>query len=475
MADDDEGDVPPGHLVRIEDLRMTGADTPLCFAANAAQARDWVQFADDVAALSARIRGTAHICNLFEDRYDFMVGLAAAVLNGQRTILPAARAPGAVSAALRDVDAACLLGQTHATDSFADHVPDLPKGGRGEPAELPARLIAAAGDIAVFTSGSTGRPVRHLKTWAGLSGGAQITDALFAHAGLEGARFAIVGTTPHQHMYGLEAAVFTGLAQRRCLYRGTVFFPEDLSTVAAAAERAGYDALALVTSPAHLKFFEPALSDLAMFRMILSATAPLPPALAERLEARANPPAVFEIYGSTESGTLAWRRTVTDADWTLAEGVSITPDDPAPIADAPHLAAPVPLGDAVEITATGHLRLLGRLGDMIHVAGKRTSLGALNAILLEDRDLQDGIVLRERTEGDDILTIAAVRREADPLTPQRRRAAIRRHMAAHTDPVFVPRRIEFIAELPRNATGKVEEKTRLTILHALATGQQQKE
>lgn len=399
-----------------------------------------------------------------------MVGLAAAVLNGQRTILPAARAPGAVSAALREAESICLLGHTDAEETFEDTVPELGGGAASDPATLPSDLMAATGDIAVFTSGSTGVPVRHLKTWAGLAGGARITDALFAHAGLAGRRFAIVGTTPHQHMYGLEAAVFTGF-EGRCLYRGTVFFPEDLIGVAAAAERAGFKALALISSPAHLKFLAPALTDLPIFRMVLSATAPLPHALAQRLEARADPMAVFEIYGSTESGTLAWRRGPADGDWTLAEGVSITPGEPAPIADASHLVAPVPLGDAVEITANGRLRLLGRLGDMIQVAGKRTSLGALNAILLAAADLQDGIVLRERTEGDDILTIAAVRQAADPLGPQARRAAIRQHMAAHTDPVFVPRRIEFIEGLPRNATGKVEEKTRAAILRRICKGQ----
>jgi acyl-coenzyme A synthetase/AMP-(fatty) acid ligase len=125
------------------------------------------------------------------------------------------------------------------------------------------------------------------------------------------------------------------------------------------------------------------------------------------------------------------------------------------LARAPHLDRGVLLGDALDLGATGRFRLLGRLGEMVHIAGKRTSLGALNAAAVETPGIADAVVIRRRTEGDDELSVLAVRCPSASLSEAECRAALGRQLRRHVDPVFVPRRIRFVGSLPRGATGKI--------------------
>lgn len=428
-------------------------DTPLCFGARGV--RTWGHFAADTARAAALVAGTPHVANLLADRYAFMVGLSAALLNGQTTILPGSRAAGAVEAALDPTVPASLLGHSPLSMPRVLHLPELPLDEtQADPAPLLAALRQADADIRVFTSGSTGTPNVHVKTWGRLAAGAAITDDVFRRAGLVLGRYGILGTTPHQHMYGLEAAVFTGLSFGHCLQRGHVFYPDDLAVAVEQARAVGIEDLVLVTSPAHLKFLEPALLETPAVRLVLSATAPLPVPMAERLEARGDL-GVYEIYGSTETGTIAWRRPSKTALWTPGEDISLHLGPETCATSAPHLEGRVPLGDLLELASDGRFRLMGRRGDMIHVAGKRTSLGALNAILIETPGLGDAVVLRERTTGDDRLTIVAVPGPANMMSETALRQTIRQHLLTHVDPVFVPRQIRFVEALPRTATGKI--------------------
>lgn len=426
------------------------------FCASAAGARSWADFSSDVAAARDRIAGAARICNLLDDRYQFAVGLAAALLNGQVTVLPSSRAPKALETALGSDGDGLVLGSTAGQVRRTRRIERLPDGsGRAAPddvATLIADLKAAPGEVHVYTSGSTGLPVRHCKRWRTLAGGAVVTEAILSAAGLEETAFAILGTTPHQHMYGLEASIFSGLAFHRTLYRDTIFYPADLESAVATTRDLGASSSVLVSSPAHLRYLEPTIASLSELSAVISATAPLPLALAERLEAADIP--VFEIYGSTETGSLAWRRTAADPRWMPAAGFELADRPEGCEARAPHLEAPILLGDAVLQEPDGRFHLLGRIGDLVNVAGKRTSLGTLNAVLLETPGLADGLVLRHKRDEGDWLGVLVVPSQPWP-SAEDVRAAVRRQFRMHLDPVFLPQRIQLVESLPRSGTGKI--------------------
>lgn len=417
--------------------------------------KTWGQFAADVAQLRPRIARASHVCNALPDRYDFMVGLAAALLNEQVTVLPNAPAVGAVAGSIEGAGEPLILGGDRQHDDLAWRLPSLEAAAaQVDPAETIGALEASTTEIHVFTSGTTTQPKRNLKTWAMLKGGAVVTQVILERLGVEPGSCALLGTTPHQHMYGLEATVFAGLGLGWASHRRTVFFPADLEAALGAARESEYPRLVLITSPAHLKFLEQAILASPEICGIVSATAPLSLAQAERLEARGDLP-VMEIYGSTETGSLAIRRTVEGDLWEPVVGFTLEPTDEGCLARAPHMPAAVPLGDSVTPLADGRFTLLGRVGDMVSIRGKKTTLATLNAVLAETPGLVDGAVYHTKRAGGDLLAIAAVRDTAGPLTEAELRSAIRRHFHRHLDPVFAARKIVFVDALPRSGTGKI--------------------
>ncbi len=257
-------------------------------------------------------------------------------------------------------------------------------------------------------------------------------------------------------MFGLEAALTTPLVYGHPVVEQTPMLPGDLEAVLDQLSAVRRSELALVTSPAHLKFLEPVIQASPQIRTILSATAPMPTALAERLEARSDL-AVMEIYGSTETGSLAGRRTVQGPEWTPMNGFELAPGKgDAWIATAPHLAGPEALADALEMLQDGRIRLLGRLGEMVTVAGKRNNLGALNAALAEAPGVESGcyLVLHNAAGSETQLGIAVVP-SASHGDPAELKRSIRQHMRSFVDPVFIPRHIVLTDQISRDATGKI--------------------
>lgn len=420
--------------------------------------RNWGQFAADVAELRPRIAEYSVLCNLTGSRYAFMVGLAAALLNGQRTLLPSSAAPENVRRTIAQCDDVLILGAGIPALS-GPRLIDVPAGQTSlDPVDLLDKLTQATGEIHVHTSGSTGDPTPHVKTFGALAGGSNLTENLFAQSGLDTTPGAltIIGTTPYQHMFGLEAAVTTPLAYGHPVINQTPMLPGDLEQILGQGRESGCGEYALVTSPAHLKFLEPVIMASPEIRTILSATAPMPVALAERLEARGDL-AVMEIYGSTETGSLAGRRTVQGPEWTPMNGFSLTPgEDNEWMATAPHLRRPEVLADALEMSEDGRFRLLGRLGEMVTVAGKRNNLGALNAALAEAPGIRSGcyLILQDALGRETQLGIVVVPHaaDADPINVKR---GVRDHMRTLVDPVFVPRQIVLTDLIERDATGKI--------------------
>src|SRR6185503_9046762 len=95
--------------------------------------------------------------------------------------------------------------------------------------------------------------------------------------------------------------------------------------------------------------------------------------------------APLEVYGSTETGGIAWRaqREGADgADWTPFPGMALETDrDGALRLRSPYLPDGewLTLGDAAELLPGGRFRLKGRLDRVAKIEGKRVSLPELES------------------------------------------------------------------------------------------------
>jgi acyl-coenzyme A synthetase/AMP-(fatty) acid ligase len=412
------------------------------------------QYLADAQALAARLPETGAMLNLTGDRYRFAVGLGAALLRGQRSLLPPNFTPDMVERlqgmfpgtyALTDLPEASTVLQTirHPDES----APVVPSSAMAVP-EIDGSAIA----VQVLTSGSTGAPVPHAKAWGHLCSGvnaeARRLAQLMGVQSLTGVT--LVATVPAQHMYGFESSVLLSMLGGAAVDTERPFYPADIAAALARAPRPRM----LVTTPFHLKSLLDSGVPLPAIDLTLCATAPLSPQLAARAEAGLSAPLV-EIYGSTETGQVATRRTVQGAEWTTFDGVHLTGDGDASVAQGGHVPEPTTLADVLEVIEPTRFRLLGRSNDLINIAGKRSSLGHLNYHLNGIEGVHDGAFWLPHDTPDGVVRLVAFV-VAPGVSAEEIHKRVIAEMRRRVDPAFLPRRVVQVAELPRvQGTGKL--------------------
>lgn len=404
------------------------------------------QFLGEVEYVAGQLPPGRHVLNLCGDRYQFTVALAACIVSGRVSLLPSTHTPEMVRQ-MQGIapDVFCIVDKAEGgvdlpTFRYPESMPP-PVDSPAVPEIDGAQVIAQ-----VFTSGSTGVPVPHVKRWGSLVRNVQ---AEAERLGI-GAEHAILGTVPPQHMYGLESTVLMPLQSGAALHAGRPFYPADICTALANLPRPRM----LVTTPYHLRALlaEPAMLPAA--DQLLSATAPLSHDLANEAEARFGAPLV-EIYGCTETGQLASRRTAAGDEWRTLRDIRLRRDGQTVRAEGGHIDSPTALADVIELTGAGPTSttflLHGRHADLVNIAGKRSSLAYLNHQLNAIAGVQDGVFLLPREDSPDGIGRLAALVVAPGLTP----AALTRALRERIDPVFLPRPLLFVEALPRNATGKL--------------------
>jgi acyl-coenzyme A synthetase/AMP-(fatty) acid ligase len=299
----------------------------------------------------------------------------------------------------------------------------------------------------VFTSGSTGTPVPHAKTWGRLVQNVRVEAE---RMGLDAARpYALVATVPPQHMYGFESSLLVALHSGQSFCAEHPFYPADIASVLSAVPRPR----ALVSTPIHLRTLLAAGMPLPAVDLIVCATAPLGARLAADTEQRFGAP-LLEIYGSTETGQIASRRTVDGPEWRLWPGVELVARGDAIWAQGGHIETATPLGDVLEITAPGRFLLHGRTADLVNIAGKRSSIAYLNHQLNAIPGVLDGaFFLGDEPSHQSATGIA--RLGAVVVAPGLTAEIILRQLRDRLDPVFLPRPLLIVDSIPRNSTGKL--------------------
>lgn len=391
--------------------------------------------------LSVGLPKKRYVLNLCEDRLNFMLGFAAALIARQVSLLPPSRAAGA----MRDIhavypEAYCL----------ADHN-DLPAGlpalmipawregpeARSIP-EVPAEQIA----LTAFTSGSTGKPQPHAKTWGSLVTAAR---ALARRLEVGPAGCAILGTIPPQHMYGIETTIMLPLQAGVSVHAARPLLPADIAQALAELPGARW----LATTPAHLRACVGENAKLPELAGVICATMPLSPELVESVESLWHAP-IHEIYGCTEAGTVALRRPARTQTWRVCEEMRVWQEAESAWVAGGHLAQALKLPDRIEVVSEEQFILHGRPGDMAKIAGKRASLEALNRELQRIPGVRDGVffVSEPPAEGEVRLAALVV---APALAPE----AILKALRERIDCAFLPRPLVVVDALPRNATGKL--------------------
>lgn len=404
-------------------------------------------FAADVAGFTEALRqqDQTRYALYYEDAYPFAVMLFALWHAGKRIFIPGNNRP-ATADYLTGQDCR-LIGEWQGKEQ-------TPVSQIGAAGELEALDLTKA-QLTIFTSGSSGEPKAIAKTLLQLQREVETLEAQWgSRLGLSIA----AATVSHQHIYGLLFRLLWPLATGRCFHSQMFLSPEPMLKVVA-GQRAYW-----VASPAQLKRLDEltAWDRLAELATIFSSGGPLPLEAARQIEQGCGQ-RVIEVYGSSETGGIAWRCATQDARWMPFTGVELNPDESGRcMLSSPHLAntGSYPLDDRIELDADGRFSLAGRLDRIVKVEEKRLSLDELERKLSESEwiALAHSLLLTNRR---DRIGAAIVLTESGltALRQQGRAAVIKRlrhELEQAFESVVLPRKWLFLNTLPLTRQGKID-------------------
>ena len=429
----------------------------------------WEEFRAAVVAARAALRAVpAPSCYLYcADPYHFAVGLLALWHAGKAArLVPSLQR---VTAAEIGAEGACLLTDlpASAVAFSAAHTLRLPlaEAPRDAPDLAPLPLDATL--LQIYTSGSTGRKKRVEKSLRNLDAEVSLLEELW---GEELADCEIVSTVSHQHIYGLLFRLLWPLLAGRVIYRQNLTFP--------AAFRPP-PRFALISSPAYLQHVPDLMAGASLrhgCRAIFSSGGPLGAETAARLRSQLEL-ATIEVYGSTESGGIAWRRRdggATAELWTPLPGVDLRPAaGSTALVRSPFVSASertvdgewFPLQDLVAFAGCGRFALQGRQDRVVKVEEKRIALGELEGYLAESALVVEAAVWLATQDGVDAGGRRAMLRAAVVPSPAgwthlresgRRQVSrlLREHLCAYVDPSLAPRHWRYVKRIPQDSQGK---------------------
>jgi acyl-CoA synthetase (AMP-forming)/AMP-acid ligase II len=380
-----------------------------------------------------------------EDAYPFAVLLFALLHAGKQIWIPGNNRPGTAEQLAEECQ---LLGDWQAGECF-----DYALQAQASSTRPLSPLNPSAAQLVIFTSGSTGqaKPIAKClnqfqieittleKNW-----GQQLGDA------------AALATVSHQHIYGLLFRVLWPLSTGRCFHSQAYINPESL--VSAIRRGPAY----WIASPAHLKRLDQASpwKGIADLKAIFSSGGVLPGHATQQIFTEGGQ-AVIEIYGSSETGGIAWRQQ--DKAWTLFSGMKLSCIDGKWLLYSPYLQAGeggFQLDDQITLLDDGRFILHGRLDRIVKIEEKRLSLVELEQRLMAMPWVDDAHALVINKSRDVVAAVVVLNRRGLEQLNQGRNQLIRQLRKALEpwfESVVLPRKWLFVNAMPLTSQGKIEQ------------------
>ncbi|MGN0853478.1 MAG: AMP-binding protein [Kiritimatiellia bacterium] len=314
------------------------------------------------------------------------------------------------------------------------------------------------------TSGSTAKPKSIVKTFDTLA-----KEVAYHRRVLQpqlAARPLFLSTVEPQHMYGTLWRVLLPQAAGCPVDPEVILTPESLLAKMKAAAR-----VFLVTTPSFLERFTAyaEMYDVPRNCVEITTSGALLTAAVSAATKRVFGIAPREIFGSTETGGVAWRRQDGgDELWTVFDPVRVSTNaDGRLVVDSPFsFRRGFVMGDGAVCSGDGrHFRLLGRRDRLVKVAERRVLLPEMEAEMAKIPGIKEAALCPLASPHGTCLGAVVVWNGAVGSGASKRRLAL--SLRSRLMPIFpkgtVPKKYRFVHELPRNAQGKVlmEELVRL--------------
>ena len=456
--------------VAIEDLLTTTRPDNWPVALSAGKVLDWQGWRDRVSRWRQLLepRSEQRWALYHDDAGEFAAILFALWSLGKVAYLPGNRHPALVARLSQQVDA--FIGDF---DGLVETPVTLALQGQSIASrltELPYQTINPdAVLLKVFTSGSSGEPQAIDKTIRQLSSEVGHLEQLWGTPNTALSPL-VLATVSHQHIYGLLFRVLWPLAGGICFDVHACDYLEEIKTRANQSQR-----LFLVSSPAHLSRIPLELDTATVEKVaaIFSSGAPLKRQDSLLAYERFGV-SVTEVYGSSETGGIAWRQQqpIREADWMPMPGVQVRTTSVQECLEicSEHLPDPQQwhqTADRVAIDDQGKFTLLGRVDRIVKVEGKRASLNEMENWLLRHPYIESAALLVLENQRVEIGAVIVLSSDANTELKQRGKRHINTLLSDHFllgfERPLIPRRWRYVDRLPVSTQGKLEHQRLATL------------
>ncbi len=430
------------------------------------QQKTWSDLRSDVAAVVRRVRenGSRRWILFSGNGYRFLTGFLALLETGAAIVLPPKPKEGIFQVCAEDAGAAL-------TDQSVTSIPGtstdnhLRLSGEDSPGDEDGDWSFSGADenarIEFFTSGTTGDRKTIQKSMDHMQNDLDVIDAEW---GEEVDNTVMIGTVPHQHIFGLDVRILWPLCRGFPFHPETIRFPDDLYDEVCQLDRPA----TLLTSPAQLK--ELARSGVleslrGSIECVFSGGGKLSGEVVNEVtEQLGFPP--LDVFGTTETGAIGWRPS-NEESWRPFQGVQTRVDEQGRLLVKSPSVSPTddwfPTGDHAESTGDS-FRLRGRQDRVVNIAETRVALPEVENRIEEHRGVEaSAVVVLEseaperghRTLGAMIVPSAEGRNMIDDQSFDVLRDELRDELDSYFPSVALPKVWDHVKELPRNDLGNV--------------------
>ncbi|OIO69713.1 MAG: hypothetical protein COW19_09185 [Zetaproteobacteria bacterium CG12_big_fil_rev_8_21_14_0_65_55_1124] len=393
---------------------------------------------------------TGDILVTCKGRYEFSLALLASWRSGKTVILP----PNLHQATLEHIRRQHTIANEFG-DGFSGFAGATVAKDDDKPFELQFSQTHPA--LTIYTSGSTGAPKPVHKSIGNI-----FAEAFALKQVLAWPDKPLVASVPPHHLYGLTFSVLLPWVLGIPMVNECPLHAEE---VIDAIDRV--DAGTLISVPVHLRsLLEQKISCKPI--MTISSASVLDRDIAIQWQEKSGRE-IVEIYGSSETGVIAYRRQLSDAGWIPFPDVRIGTSEHGLL----QVASPFihnsegnifQTQDRVSLLEGRRFQLHGRADSIVKIAGKRVSLLAVEEAIKRCRGVVDAAVTAVPVQGHirDMAIWAAVATGEEGDVDAR---TIRTQLLPQLDGIKMPRRIVTMKQLPREENGKLSREKLMALFH----------
>lgn len=418
----------------------------------------WKDYVEDVAKVKAFVEtsGKSRWILHSDDFWYFTVAFAA-LCQCHKTICLTANIASGYLDDLFDQDTAMLSDVETGRSTLIGKLLENPV-----PVDLRWNAIDARKTVLyLYTSGSTGKPkaVRHTLYEMELD-----YDFVMSMWGKEFHKRILISSVNPHHIFGFLFAALRPVTICVPFRRERIVQPEELQSQTDSP-------VTFISTPAFLKrcVEDPDLAGGAGLKdplVIVSGGALQPEEAGEAEKVLGSWP--IELYGSTETSGIAWRQTNKSLEWSPFFDVGFRKgEDGCLILNSPFIEdkRDFVTSDLVEIRPDGHFLLLGRKDSVVKIEEKRISLTEVEGRIMELGIAKDCTVVAFNDRRQYLAAVVVLNGKGhellDPMNPAERLKYLRTALARWFEPIVIPRKWRFVAQIPQDSMGK---KKRVEIL-----------